>query len=107
MFAHGLKKKAIRMWKAFGKSSVRVGSHLSCGWKQKRVSPSLIPFLLTPQTFSIAGFKKHSSNDGLARAGKTKTSRNWLAYILIFKWVMKDLSHKDPQCYQLQQPPGI
>lgn len=99
MFAHGLKKKAIRMWKAFGKSSVRVGSHLSCGWKQQRVSPGLIPFLLTPQTFSIFQVLRNTAaileteDDGLARAGKTKTSRNWLAYILIFKWVMKDLSH--------------
>lgn len=48
-----------------------------------------------------------TEDDVLARAGKANTSRNWLAYVLILKWVMKDLSHKDSPCYKLQQLPGI
>lgn len=63
----------------------------------------LFPLQVLRKTAAIL----ETEDDGVARAGKSNTSRNWLAYILIFKWVEKDLSHKDPQRYQLQQPPGI
>lgn len=48
-----------------------------------------------------------TEGDVLARAGKTNTSRNWLAYIFVSKGLIKDLFPKDPQCCQLQQLPGI